>query len=117
VFKTAKFKKLQQQWYRKIAKAGHVEIENTDHGDKAMLYRWDSHYFASRKGLKSEAQARYYELARQFLNDHNFDTSNEKLVWEQHSEGLSIVDIASKLRFKLAFVRKCMKKLKGAFGL
>ncbi len=92
-----------------------MEIENTKYGDKAMLLRWDSHYFANRKGLTSEMQARYYELARHFLTNHYFDTSKDKLIWEQHAEGLSMVNIAKKLKIKHSQVRKAMKKLKREF--
>jgi DNA-binding NarL/FixJ family response regulator len=106
------FKKLQLQWYKKLAAKGFKDIEAFQDKDE-FLKTWDSQYFKDPKVARNiESASRYYTLARQFLHEHVFDTSLEKRIWAEFSEGLSIVDIADKLKSTRSKVDTRLKKLK-----
>jgi hypothetical protein len=92
-FKTPKFKELQEKWYKKLEKSGFKDIEQ------------DEYYFADGHGVSTidkrrvtwEIQQEYYRLATHFLNDHKFKNRFEQIVWEYHSNGMSVRDIADTL--------------------
>lgn len=95
---SSELKKLQKQWYCKLAKAGFEDIEDTDSKNE-MLKRWDSLYFLSRYDAKSfEEHQRYYQRASQFLESNYFDTSFEKAIWALWTEGKTIKEIEKRLK-------------------
>ena len=61
-----------------------------------MLKTWDSMYFIDGAESFSEVEE-YYQIARELLITHDFDSSLEKIVWEYHSEGMSVRAIELKL--------------------
>lgn len=130
-FKTAKFKKLQQKWYKKLEKSGFNEIEDTN-SPKEFLKRWDSQWFRTRgpqekvrAGMTKDQSvkiqknylisvAKYYANARQVLSHFNFDTGLEKAIWALHSEGMSHRDIAKELNINPNVAHKAIFKIKKA---
>lgn len=99
------FKKLQKLWYEKIEKKGFNDIEYTDSNGDGHLRFSDSCYFHDNYNeITSEAKEEYYRLAGQFLNEHEFSSKLEKMIWELHAEGVSLRNITlmlKKRRFKL----------------
>lgn len=108
---SAKDKKLQAQWYKRLAKEGFEDIEQ----DEDNLKRWDSMYFISRhtnfKGrgaggakdakfsaIQFESRQEYYQLAGAFLHEHEFETDKERLIWELHASGENLIDIYRTLK-------------------
>lgn len=96
-FKTKKFEALKAKWYAKLEKSGFKDIEQ----DENNLKEWDSYAFCSRynRHLFSSKEA-YYQLAGQFLHTHNFKDKREQLIWECHSNGKSVTQIAEILKAK-----------------
>jgi len=45
-----------------------------------------------------EALQEYFYLANSFLNDHQFTSNVERIIWEYHTEGLSIREIETVLK-------------------
>ena len=87
--KSNDFKKLQQKWYQKLARSGFEDIEDTN-SERELLHTWDSLYFLSRYEVDQfHAKERYYQLANQFLEEHEFDTSWAKGIWACHCDGMS----------------------------
>jgi hypothetical protein len=106
------FKKLQQQWYKKLARSGFKDIERPNDKDEWLVI-FDGEFFRnSRRYDKAESTEKYYTLARQFLHEHVFNTSLEKRIWAEFSEGLSIVQIGLKLKIGRGTVYKKLKVLK-----
>lgn len=108
-------KKLIETWDKKLAKAGHVEIEDRDTG---MLKTWSDHYFRRRYSPEAfAAKQRYYELCTDWLNDGFFDTGTEKEIWDMHSNGLTLVEIAAKVKMSKTKVNEIIFKIRKQAGI
>ncbi len=106
-----KFRDLQRTWYKKLAKTGFVDAENTDKRKEDMLLQ-NTQRRLQRYGTERRlALQRYYELAGHFYWDFKFDTSREKRVWEMHSQGLTGYEIAQKLGMSKSVVYRMVKSL------
>lgn len=88
------FKDLQAKWYKKLANTGFADIEQPDGNLKnwaLSLIRHDE--------TTENAKQDYYRLAGQLLHSsYPFQSNTERKIWEMHAEGLSIRDIAKKLK-------------------
>jgi hypothetical protein len=42
-----------------------------------------------------EAKSTYYRLAEHFLNDYKFPNQLQRIIWEYHSQGISLRDIVT----------------------
>lgn len=88
------FKKLQEHWYKKAAKAGFEDIEQND--EEQRLKKWHSTYLQQRYTPEAYAAAeRYYHLASDYLHNGTFDSTKDKRIWELHTEGLTFRKIAT----------------------
>jgi hypothetical protein len=94
-FKTKEFKQLHRAWMDKLKDEGFKDIEDVN-SPLEMLKTWDSMYFLDGAESFSEVEE-YYQIARELLNTHDFDSAIEKIVWEFHSEGMSVRAIELKL--------------------
>lgn len=107
-------KKLQDIWNKKLLKSGFVDAE-TSHYSEPWLKRWDSYYALNKLdrpgGLASDkfpgidtkrfrSKREYYRLAEHYANAHIFQSVFCKLVWTNHSEGLSIREIVKIMQDK-----------------
>lgn len=109
----SELKKLQSKWYRKLAKSGFKDIEDTN-SPREMLKTWDSLYFLERYEPEAfKEKQRYYELAVQFLETHMFETSKQKDVWSMWANGASIRAIAKKKRVAPSTIHIIIKNLEG----
>lgn len=112
---SSKLRKLQAQWYKKLAKAGFKDVESLDSKGDMRLKQLDSNQLRHgyRVSTEMESAQRYYELARQFYWEHVFETSREKEVWRLHSEGLSGAAIASELKtLSCSSVKRVVQRLR-----
>lgn len=93
--KTPEFKKLQEQWYKKLKKSGFKDIEQNE--DRLMV--WDSTEFQKNYSeIKFKARESYYRMAEHFLTNHKFTSEAERYTWQLHSEGKSIREIIKLMR-------------------
>ncbi len=106
-------KKLQNKWYDKLEKSGFEDIEER-HSPKEFLKRWAGQWFKRRTHVHNfEAKQEYFYQCGHFLTTHDFDTETERKVWQMHSEGLSLREIARSMRWKSHHkVRLVINKLK-----
>lgn len=95
------FKDLQAKWYKKAGNFNGVnelgqaipDVEQPDGNLKnwaLSLIRHDE--------ITENAKQDYYRLAGQLLHTFPFESKTERKIWEMHAEGLSIRDIAKKLK-------------------
>lgn len=96
VKKPQAYKQLRKVWYDKLKAEGFVDIENTntDYQDiNVQSSQW------ARKRYVEDVPARqaYYYMANTFLNEHEFVSSLEKVIWDYHSNALSYRKIADTL--------------------
>lgn len=86
------FKKLKDEWYKKLKDSGFEDIEH----DEDNLKTWAlelSRRTNTDKTVVFEAKMTYYSMARNFLNDYQFNNEVDKKVWADHTEGISIEKI------------------------
>lgn len=89
-------KKLQKEWYKKLADSGFKDIESEDN---EYLLQWEDSYFSSRYSKdRLDSQQSYYRAAEHFLNTHKFKNSLDKFIWEQHSKGVTIRETVRLIR-------------------
>lgn len=92
-------KNLKAVWYKKLKDAGFSDIEQED----GNLKKWSTPKSISsvRKDpslLKMAGDMEYYRLAGHFLNDHSFSSELERVIWEYHSNGMGVREIAAELK-------------------
>lgn len=114
------FKSLQAEWDKKLKASGFEDIEDRN-SDKEFLKSWHSDYFRCRYTTDEfEAKREYYEMACRFLHEVFFDSDTllffgvrdeEREIWELHSKGNSIRDIAALLGVKKCRVEKILSRL------
>lgn len=92
--KNLSLKELKEIWYKKLKKSGFHDIEKSeDH-----LHEWHSKRFLGIPKEVFKAKVDYYTMAERFLNDYPFETNMDKLVWEYHSQGVAVREIAQLLK-------------------
>ncbi len=93
-------KELQAKWYKKLAKAGFEDIEDVS-SPREFLKEWHGSWFRSRGHTDQFlAKESYFYPAGHFLTNYEFDNEVERKVWAFHSEGLSLREIAARMRWK-----------------
>lgn len=112
------FEKLQAKWYAKIKKAGFDDIER----DENDLKIGSSRFYIRHRYVNElwEAKQEYYRLAEHFLNEHEFESELEKVIWEYHTNALSADNIAQTLqkakvsKLKKSAIKNIIKRLADA---
>jgi hypothetical protein len=92
--KDKSFKKLQDKWYAKLKKSGFKDIEH----DEDTLTEYSSVYFKKHTYDEMVEKQRYHDMANSFLEQYKFETEKDKLIWDYHTNGLSVRDIADLLK-------------------
>lgn len=93
---TKEFKELDKVWKKRLEESGFQEQEAND---TQLKSQYSAHYFTSTNSVGgAEAKEMYYRLAGQFLYSHTFSSVKERLIWQLHSEGMSIRNVVHRLR-------------------
>lgn len=105
----AEYEELRNKWYKKLSKVkddvypdGFTDIESYEN----ILKVYSSDYFNSRRATRSavtqnggwQAKATYYSMAERYLQEYPFETRKEQIIWEYHTNAISIRDIVRLLR-------------------
>ncbi len=93
-YRQKSFLKLQEKWYKKLAKEGFADAEK----DENHLKEWSAKFLRQKSIDRFHFKEQYYYMATHFLNDHKFENELEKTIWEYHSEGISLTNIMSLLK-------------------
>lgn len=87
------YQKLKAVWDKKLKDSGFVDIEHADGSINSGVPRslaWkDDH-------LRQIVQD-YYTMAYHFLNSHPFECELDKVIWQYHTDGLSVRKIVKVL--------------------
>lgn len=84
-------------WYKKLKDEGFEDAEPDEHSLK--LYHQT---IFRRKSVDThhggwQAKAAYYQMADQFLVEHEFSSELEKIIWEYHANAVTVRGIADTL--------------------
>ena len=90
----AEYQRLKKIWYRKLEKSGFTDIEQ----DEDTLKVWSTKASEYRSPLENSARQTYYNMAYQFLNQYEFKSKRDRVIWEYHSQGISYRTISNLLR-------------------
>lgn len=85
---------LTKKWYAKLKLSGFHDIEYPGGSIKNCRPR----NVGSLDPLLISAKMDYYSFCRSFLEQHAFESNREKIIWEYHTEGISIRDIVDTLK-------------------
>ena len=87
------FKALQDEWYKKAKDSGFQEIEYGDGSIRNCRPRT----ITNLDPVLRQAKEEYYIMAYHFLHEHKFKSNLEQVIWEYHTEGISIRNIVKTL--------------------
>jgi hypothetical protein len=92
--------KLIKEWDQKLKDSGFKDVESRDKKTGELrLTAWDSHYFQIRNTPEIfEIKQEYYYKANQFLSSYRFVSHTERHIWEMHSSGFGVRQIADDLK-------------------
>lgn len=113
-FKTPQFKAQAKIWNKKLIDNGHEEIEDFSLPDPP-LKRWHALDFKKVDLTDYNAKLVYFEKARAILHTHFFFSSLHRKIWELHSEGVSVREIArivNQRKVKKSTVYNILKQIK-----
>lgn len=86
--KITDYDKLRAIWYEKLKTEGFHDIESNDDNLKV----WSSRFARENSIEVWQAKSTYYIMATNFLHDYNFKSPLERIVWEYHSNAISVRD-------------------------
>lgn len=87
------FNQLQDKWYDKLKKSGFEDLEYKNGSIRSCKPSTARQKDPSLR----QATEEYYYMATHFLNDNKFENRLDQIIWEYHTNGISIRDIASTL--------------------
>ncbi len=90
------YERLKEVWYKKLKDEG---FEDLEHSDGSLNNATPSSIRANNEHtrLKAETTRDYYCMAYYFLNEYEFDTEVDKIMWEYHTNGIPCRQIAKLL--------------------
>jgi len=98
-YQTKKFKKLQDEWYAKAAEGvdskGDPLYKDIEHSEEKLTAY--STRFCKKPDYVWDLTAAYYSMCETFLQKYTFESERSRLIWEYHSNGLSVREIAKVL--------------------
>lgn len=117
----ARLLSLLREWDKRLRQSGFRDVESRDKKTGELrLTAWDSYYFKIRNSPDIfEIKQEYYYRAGQFLNSYKFISQTDKHIWEMHSQGIGLRQIAKSLkdlgiRTNKDYVANIVKRLKRA---
>lgn len=112
------FKKVKALWYKKLRDSGFEDAES----DEFNLKVWSLKFTTPKTVRDWQAKTEYYYMANHFLNNYKFEAPLDKVIWEYHTNGISVREIAKllkkvKIKADRNSVWLIVKKLKSAMKL
>lgn len=87
------YQSLKEVWYKKLERSGFEDIEK----DELNLKQYSSRFNQDAVVRNWYAKREYYSMAGQFLHTYKFGSNLEKVIWEYHTESISVRNIAKLL--------------------
>lgn len=98
------YERQKEIWYKKLKDTGFDDIEvnykNLEH-IRELPEAFRQHSLPQTQvfnQIKRESTVAYYNMATTFLNDYPFQSERDRVIWEYHSNGLTIREIANLLK-------------------
>lgn len=107
----AELKRLQKLWYAILRRDGFEDHEILC-GQEMYLRSYHSYDFGQMEPERFAAQQLYFQVAGQFLHEHDFRSDKERLVWALHCEGFSAARIRKVIRMPRITIQTWIARLK-----
>lgn len=104
-------KQQQDKWYKKLARSGFKDIEDTAPG-KDRLKTWAVNFKAKYTPDQFQAKADYWQMCRDMVHSYAFKNKREKRIWELYAEGKSVRDIEKELKYAKSAVARTIRRLR-----
>lgn len=89
--KKLNFEETKRLWYKKLKDSGFKDIEYNDVNENGPLMKSGPQSVKNTKNeILRDAVESYYRMCYHFLNWYDFENDTEKVIWEYHTEGLSV---------------------------
>jgi hypothetical protein len=86
------FKELDYEWKQKLEDSGFQDIEKSEDG-----YKLRKQTFDAEEPIKHQMQVEQNNLCHRILSEYSFKRDLDKLIFELHTQGLSVRQIESYL--------------------
>lgn len=104
-------RELEALWYKKLAKEGFSEIEDTQ-SEARLLVSWHSFKYQDMDAIKIQSIRLYYEEASHILETYCFENKTQRLIWELHAAGLTEREIGTRIRkYKKSMIHNVISKI------
>lgn len=104
-YQTNEFKKLFQEWNKKLKKSGFKDAEDFRNLDQIYLKTYAVDDANEVDPVVREALEEYHRLARGLNHTYKFKSKTDKNIWALHAEGISIRKIKTLIRPKVTNYR------------
>jgi Mor family transcriptional regulator len=108
-------KQLIKKWYDKLAKSGFDDIE--DNLGYNNVIRHHASDFGSKDPVLVAYTQEYFYIATQYLHENIFKNKKEYRIWELHSNGATVRDIAKQLKCSTRTVQSVISYHRVGAGL
>lgn len=95
--KFTEYERLKKLWYKKLEKSGFVDIEQHETNFRGYRYTGSAKYGKFSKEWQ-DSKVEYYNMASEFLSNYKFSSPLEQSIWEYHTNGMSLRNIADTLK-------------------
>jgi hypothetical protein len=87
------YESLKKLWYQKLKDEGFKDAELPN----GTLAQWSNLLVKTHSLEQMQAKQSYFQMADRFLGEYPFETPLDQIVWEYHSNGLSVREISQVL--------------------
>lgn len=92
--KKTEYERLKEVWYKRLKDDGFKDIEHDDNSINIGIPR----SIQGKDDVLRQSVQDYYCMAYHFLNEYEFDSELDKIMWEYHTNGLSARNISRLLK-------------------
>lgn len=108
-WETEEFERVNAEWRQKLKSSGFKDIEKANGDYTKEIKRKDE--------FTTSMNANYWTMATNYLHNGQFDSEDERTIWEMHCEGASLNTIAKHLGTSNWMPRVVIAKIKNKAGL
>lgn len=111
-WKSEKFRRLQEYWYKKLAENGFEDAER-----KGLLIQNAPNSYRQETPTKREQKLEYFLLLGQGVSEERFECEIDKKVMTMIADGISLVEIAKKCKMDRNTLRYICRRYEHKWGI
>lgn len=104
---------LKTEWYNYAKQMGFVDIEKGNNLSGSVVTLGVVHNPVEDRLNTFSARVNYYQWAREKINEGKFQTTKDRLIWEDHAHGATLREIAPKVGYEFSWISRKIKRIEG----